>query len=71
MVDLAQSDFEKQEINQDDIDRALECLFSRWHKERKKLAARRQVEHYLELKRLREQIGDVFDLDDRQSNRAL
>ncbi|BCX88992.1 hypothetical protein MIN45_P1362 [Methylomarinovum tepidoasis] len=48
----------------DNIDQEVEALFSQWREDRKKLAARRQVEQYLEMKRLREQIGDVFDLED-------
>ncbi len=48
----------------DDIDREVEALFSQWRRDREKLAARRRVEQYLEMKRLREQIGDVFDLED-------
>ncbi|BCX81733.1 hypothetical protein MIT9_P1311 [Methylomarinovum caldicuralii] len=48
----------------DDIDQEVEALFSQWREDQKKLAARRRVEQYLEMKRLREQIGDVFDLED-------
>jgi len=52
------------EHSRDEIEQEVEDLFTQWQKDRDKLAARRRVEQYLEMKRLREQIGDVFDLED-------
>ncbi len=71
MVDLTRSEHEDRKTIQDEIDRELEAMFSRWYEKREKLAARRQVEQYLELRRLREQIGDVFDLDGGKDTREL
>ncbi len=71
MVDLTRSEHENRESFQDEIDKELEAMFSRWRNEREKLAARRQVEQYLELRRLQEQIGDVFDLDGGKGTREL
>ncbi|MFN3919032.1 MAG: PA3496 family putative envelope integrity protein [Methylohalobius sp.] len=51
-------------VSEDGVEREVDELFSVWRKDQDKLAARRRVERYLELKRLREQIGDVFDLND-------
>lgn len=51
-------------VSEDGVEKEVDELFSVWRKDREKLAARRRVERYLELKRLREQIGDVFDLND-------
>ncbi len=48
----------------DEVEREVEDLFTQWQRDRDKLAARRRVEQYLEMKRLREQLGDVFDLED-------
>ncbi len=48
----------------DEIEQEVEDLFTQWQRDQDKLAARRRVEQYLEMKRLREQIGDVFDLED-------
>ncbi len=53
-----------QDHPKDEVEREVEDLFAQWQKDRDKLVARRRVEQYLEMKRLREQIGDVFDLED-------
>ncbi len=53
-----------QDHSKDEIEQEVEDLFSQWQRDRDKLAARRRVEQYLEMKRLREQIGDVFDLEE-------
>lgn len=56
---LLDQDHPKNEIEQE-----VEDLFTQWQKDQNKLVARRRVEQYLEMKRLREQIGDAFDLGD-------
>lgn len=63
MVDL-EHEFQDKQMGEEGIDREVDELFSIWQKDKEKLVARRRVERYLELKRLREQIGDVFDLED-------
>ncbi len=65
MVDLEHGLQDNQYLlGEDGVEKEVDELFSAWRKDQEKLVARRRVERYLELKRLREQIGDVFDLDD-------
>lgn len=65
MVDLEHGFQDNQDlVGEDGVEKEVDELFSAWRKDQEKLVARRRVERYLELKRLREQIGDVFDLDD-------
>lgn len=44
----------------------VEDLFAQWKANNDSLVARRRVEQYLEMKRLREQIEDVFDFDEEE-----
>ncbi|MCX8049064.1 MAG: hypothetical protein N3A55_05325 [Methylohalobius sp.] len=65
MVDQEHRFQDNQDLGAEDgAEREMDELFSAWRRDREKLAARRRVERYLELKRLREQIGDDFDLSD-------
>jgi len=65
MAEAAHTSNESREKLQDVVHKEMKSLLSQWRREREKLAARRQVEQYLELRRLREQIGDdIFDLED-------
>lgn len=64
MVKAIESDGDRTEAAREGLDQELDELFSQWQKDRDKLAARRQVEQYLELRRLREQMGDLYDLED-------
>ncbi len=47
-----------------DIEKEVEALFSKWKEDADKIDARRKVEEYIELKRLREQIGDDLVMDE-------
>ncbi|GEM_PF-7048134 len=47
-----------------EINKEVEALFSKWKEDADKIDARRKVEEYMELKRLREQIGDDLVMDE-------
>lgn len=65
VVDLDDDFHENQDpISSDNLEKEVDELFSEWREDQEKLASRRRLERYFELKRLREQIGDFYELDD-------
>ncbi|HHJ39930.1 MAG: hypothetical protein AXA67_04410 [Methylothermaceae bacteria B42] len=54
----------KSQHENSDIEKEVEALFSKWKKDDDKIDARRKVEEYMELKRLKEQIGDDLVMDE-------
>ncbi|XSG86282.1 MAG: PA3496 family putative envelope integrity protein [Methylohalobius sp. ZOD2] len=65
VVDLDDDFHENQDpISSDNFEKEVDELFTEWREDQEKLASRRRLERYFELKRLREQIGDIYELDD-------